>query len=734
MKQLIQNLKTGELKVEEVPPPLLKTSGVLVRNVYSLISAGTERSTVKMGQSSLLGKASRRPDLVGEVLHNIQREGMINTYHKVMNRLDTPKALGYSSAGVVIETSGDIEELKPGDRVACAGSDYASHAEVVFIPKNLCIPIPPEVSFREAAFTTLGAIAMQSIRQAEATVGDCVTVIGLGLVGLLTVQILKTSGCQVIGLDINPDTLELAKELGAEKTLLINDPKVEALVAGFTSGYGVDRVIITAATPSNQPVELAGRIVRDRGIIVVVGAVKMDIPRNLYYEKELTVKLSRSYGPGRYDTTYEEKGIDYPIGYIRWTEKRNMAAFLQLIAEKKINLEKMITQVFPIAQATRAYEIITGKTHENSLAILLDYHNGCPEPEKVESRVYLTKNVRSVIPAETPLKVGFIGAGNFAQNYLLPPLKGIKEVWLHGVTTARGINAHAVARKFDFVFCTSNSLEILQDPDIHCVFIATRHNLHANLVVQALEQNKHVFVEKPLALSEAELAAVITAYKNSSGELMVGFNRRFSPLVQKVKRFLHPLQNPLVIHYRVNAGFVPKTHWAQDPIEGGGRILGEVCHFVDLMQYLTDAEPLKVYAEAISSLNTSITDFDNVNITVKFNDGSLGVITYVALGDPGPGKERIEIFGDNATVIIDDFKMAALYDNRKTKKVWAKGKGHREEVEAFISALKAGNSAPIDFKSLVLTTITTFNIHESLNKRTPIYIHYPQSELELTCT
>jgi predicted dehydrogenase/threonine dehydrogenase-like Zn-dependent dehydrogenase len=660
MKQLIQNLRTGQLEVEEVPPPTLTAPGVLVRNVYSLISSGTERTTVSTGQSSLLGKARSRPDLVSQVLLNVKREGVVATYQKVMTRLNKPKPLGYSSAGVVVKTFGDTDEFKTGDRVACGGGDYACHAELIFVPRNLCVPVPVGVDFREAAFTTVGAIAMQGVRQAEVTVGDYVAVIGLGLVGILTIQILKSAGCRVIGLDINPNALALAEDFGADETIVISDPKLEETASNFTGAYGADRVIITAGTLSNQPVEIAGRIARDRATIVIVGATKLDIPRSPFYEKELTVKLSRSYGPGRYDATYEEKGVDYPIGYVRWTERRNMSAFLDLVAAKKINLEKMITQVFPIEEALKAYDIVMGKTEEKCLAILLEYKKPPTEAgeEVVAPRVDLAKHGPIFGDNGTNIGIGFIGAGHFAQNSLLPPLRGGNGTQLVGVATATGVSAKSVAKKFGFGFCTTDPAEILQDSDIQCVFIATRHNLHSHFAVQALQQQKHVFVEKPLALSEEELSAVIAAYQNSPGELMVGFNRRFSPLLRKAKEFFSPPQSPLVIQYRVNAGYLPKTHWAQDPIEGGGRILGEVCHFVDVMQYLTDAAPTRVYAEAIAGRSPTIINSDNVNITVTFSDGSLGTITYVALGDPAFGKERIEIFGGNAVATVDDFRVA----------------------------------------------------------------------------
>jgi predicted dehydrogenase len=571
----------------------------------------------------------------------------------------------------------------------------------------------------------MGAIAMQGVRQAEVAVGDSVAVVGLGLVGILTLQILKSAGCHVIGLDIDPSALAAAERFGADKTVLISDAQAEQAILKITGGYGVDSVIIAAGTSSNQPVELAGRIARDRAVIVVVGASRMDIPRSPYYEKELTVKLSRSYGPGRYDSTYEEKGVDYPIGYVRWSERRNMAAFLDLVAEKKVNLQAMITRVFPIEEAVKAYDIVMGKTEEKCLAVLLEYNNTVGEPGEaaLRTRLDVTKNGQVYRHEGTSIGVGFIGAGNFAQDSLLPPLRGNNGAQLIGVATATGVNGKAVAKKFGFKFCTTDSAEILEDPDIHCIFIATRHNLHAQFAAQGLQQKKHVFVEKPLALSENELSEVITAYRNSPAKLMVGYNRRFSQLLKEVKEFFRSRQSPLIIQYRVNAGYIPKTHWTQNPTEGGGRILGEVCHFVDAMQYLTDADPTRVYAEAISSDGSNCVNSDNVTITISFSDGSLGAITYVALGDTGLGKERIEIFGGNTSAVVDDFRVAEFYSNRRRiKKVKHTGKGHKEEVKEFIDALGAGRASPISFKSLVLTTTTTFGIHESLRKQMPVAV------------
>lgn len=718
MKQVIQDFKTGELKVEEVLPPALKQGGVLVRNVFSLISAGTERSTVSVGQSSLLGKARKRPDLVKQVLDNVKREGVLSTYQKVQNRLDTPKALGYSSAGVVIEVAQGIDEFQVGGRVACAGGGYACHAEVVFVPRNLCVSVPKSVDFDEAAFTTAGAVAMQGVRQANITVGDNVAVIGLGLIGLITVQILKASGCNVLGIDIDPHCANMAKGLGADSVAVRGVDDVARAAKALSGDYGVDAVIITAATKSNDPIELAGEILRDRGRAVIVGAVKVDIPRKPFYEKELEVTLSRSYGPGRYDSTYEEKGIDYPIGYVRWTEKRNMESFLKLVSDKKVNLKKIITHKFKIEDASKAYGMITGKTKSvDYLGVLIDYG----EPTRGPAKNVITVNRRTGTKPLSKIGVGFVGAGNFAQSSLLPHFKHLKDVDLKGVATATGINAQNVAKKFGFEFCTTDSHEIIANPEIDCVFIVTRHNLHAELIIEAITHRKSVFVEKPLALSEVELGKVIQAYCAHPVGLMVGFNRRFASLTRQVKDFFKDRKGPMVINYRVNAGFIPKTHWIQDPEEGGGRIVGEVCHFVDLIQYLTDSEPLKVYTESLGGK-----DADSVIITISLRDGSVGAISYLTNGDVSLPKERIEVFADNSVAVVDDFKSASLFRNgrqRKIRKI-GKSKGHKEEILAFINCLKNGEPSPIDFESIALTTLTTFRILDSKRRGVPVEVGY----------
>jgi predicted dehydrogenase/threonine dehydrogenase-like Zn-dependent dehydrogenase len=717
MKQVIQNFKTGELYVDEVPLPALSRGMVLVENQFSLISAGTERSTVKTAKANLLGKARQRPDLVAQVLQNIRREGLQATLEKVRTKLDSLKALGYSTAGFVAGSMDTDDRFKPGDRVACGGQDYASHAEIVSVPQHLVARIPDNVSFEEASFTTLGAIALQGVRQAEPQLGELVCVIGLGLLGQITCQLLKANGCRVLGIDMSARLAALARQLGADEALPRDHTDLKSIVQHFTNGYGFDSVIITAAAPSNDPIELSAEIARKKGRVIVVGAVKMDIPRDPhFYRKELELRMSCSYGPGRYDVQYEEQGQDYPYGYVRWTEQRNMQAFLQLIAEKKLDLGALITHRFDIDEAESAYDIVMGKVQEPHIGILLRY----PANEKK----FLTSiPVKSQVPG-VAARLGFIGAGSFAQNYLIPPAK----LWgasLVTVVTSKGITAKNVAAKFSFANASSNGADIIDDPRIDTVFIATQHDTHASYTLSALKAGKKVFVEKPLAKTEEELEEIRSFYDRHGGFLMVGFNRRFSPVAQALKKEFRDITDPLVINYRVNAGYIPKEHWTQQAETGGGRIIGEVCHFIDLLQFFTGSLPVRVFAECVGSENDRIKSDDNVLITIRFRNGSVGTITYVAEGDKALPKERVELFGGGKAGVIHDFRSGQLFQNNKEKRLKLEGKGHRQEVEAFLNAVKTGGESPIPFESMYYTTLASFKILDSLYSGLPQMLNLP---------
>ena len=716
MKQVIQDFKTGDLFVGNVPIPSISKGYVLVRNHFSLISAGTERNTVSTAKASLIGKARQRPDLVKQVIDTFKKQGFAETLKRVQTKLATLKELGYSSAGTVVASMDTKNLFKPGNRVACGGGGFASHSGFVAVPQNLVVKIPDSLPLEQAAFTTLGAIAMQGVRQASPNIGDYVCVIGLGLLGQITSQILRANGCNVFGIDTSSTMVEIARRLSCHRTLPRDNAQLEDELDSFTEGHGFDTVIITAAAKSNDPVDLSTRILRQKGVIVIVGAVLMNIQRDPYfYQKELELKISCSYGPGRYDHSYEEEGHDYPYGYVRWTENRNMAAIVKLMANKAITVEPLITQTFSIDDAEKAYDIVTGKTQEHHIAILLQY----PETEEQISKT----PKHHELSKQGSICMGFVGAGSFAQKYLIPYAKSGGN--LKTVATARGINAKNVADKFGFQRFTTNVQEILSDNDINAVFIATRHDTHADLAVSAIESGKNVFVEKPLTIDEQLLASIADASRRHSDlRLMVGFNRRFSPLAAYAKEVFKDLSEPLIINYRVNAGFLPLNHWTQTD-EGGGRILGEVCHFVDFLQYLTDSEPAKVFAECVSNTNSKTNNYDNVLITISFKNGSVGCITYVSCGGTLLSKEYIEIFGGNKSFIVKDFSEGVLYCDGKRKIVKTPGKGHKQEVEFFIKSIQEGLASPIHLDSLLYTTATTFRIIDSLQTGLPQVVTIP---------
>lgn len=707
MKQLVQRIKDGEMKVVDLPIPFLKTKGVLVQNYFSLISAGTERTTVETGKENLLVKAYKNPDVVRQVYQIIRRDGLISTVERILGNLNDYKTLGYSSSGIVLESSS--EKFKPGDRVACAGAGYANHAEVVFVPENLCVKLPENVSFEEGAFTTLGAIALQGIRLANPTLGENIAVIGLGLLGLITVQLLKANGCKVIGLDISDEALEFAKKIGADFVLKSSKSEKETII-NLTDGVGVDKVLITAGTESNEPIELSGLITRDKGKVVVVGAVKMDIPRGPFYNKEIEVVISKSYGPGRYDPRYEEMGIDYPIGYVRWTENRNMQAIVELLSEGKLDFKSLITHRFSIDDYQNAYDLILGKKQEFYRGILFEYS---------QEGIVKTKTVQfsTKTKAASNINLGFIGAGSFAQTSLLPHLKNL-DVNLLNVCTTDGLSSSNVARKFGFQKFTTSPEEILNDPDINVVFIATRHDSHAKYVKEALQAGKKVFVEKPLAISYDELKEIIDLQLDEKF-LLVGFNRRFARSVVDIKNFFP--SGPFNFLYRVNAGKLPLEHWTQWE-EQGGRIIGEVCHFVDTLSFICNSYPRQVFAQSISFKQGFMKEEDTISIILKFEDGSIGTIIYQANADPSIPKEYLEVSALQKSAILHNFEKVNFYSGGRVKSKNYFGKGHKEEVEAFINAIKNGTQSPITLESLYLTTLTTFAIIESLRTNKPVDI------------
>jgi predicted dehydrogenase/threonine dehydrogenase-like Zn-dependent dehydrogenase len=725
MKQVLQNLRDGETKVVDVPIPAVKPGMALVRTSASLVSAGTERMLVEFAGKSLVGKARSRPDLARQVVDKARREGLLTTLEAAFNRLDQPMPLGYSSAGEILRIGEGLDDLKVGQRVVCAGGGYAVHAEYVLVPRNLLAELPDHVDYESAAFSTLGAIALHGFRLSQSQLGERVAVIGLGLLGLLMVGIANAAGCQVLGVDLDPYRVDLAKAMDAEAVLR---DEAEEMALSFSQGRGCDTVLICADTTSSDPVELAGIIARDRAHVVATGAVGLEIPRKIYYEKELSFVNSRSYGPGRYDSTYEEKGKDYPIGYVRWTEGRNLEAFVDLLATNRLDVKSLITHRFPISQATQAYELITGKTGEPFLGVLLTYPD---EPNELD--IYESPVVEVISPEEpeellpVSCKLGVLGAGNFANAVLLPAVKRVQDVDLVAIASGAGLNAQHAAKKFGFQYVAKDEIEILDDPSINTVAILTRHHLHAAQVIDALEAGKNVFCEKPLAINKQELTKISEVFKETMGksgndeasptspQLMVGFNRRFAPLARKLFDFTSKRQEPLVAYYRVNAGFLPLDHWLHDPEQGGGRIIGEACHFVDFLTFLIGSPPTSVQAQSLPDLGRY--HQDNAVMTFAFPDGSLGTVSYLANGDKTFPKEWVEVFVGGRIAILDDFRSLELIDHGKRhveRSRLRQDKGHQAEWEAFSSALKSGGPPPIPYKHIFGVTTATFAAMKAL--------------------
>ncbi len=689
MKITIQNYKSGKVSLVEVPEPAAKAGGVLVRTVASLISPGTEKLMIEMGQKSLLGKARARPDLVRQAWAKARKEGFLSVYKEALNRLDEPIPLGYSAAGVVQDVGAGVTGFKPGDRVAVAGAGFASHAEVVWVPENLCVPIPQNVAFEAAAFAMLGAIALHGVRQAGLTLGETAVVIGLGLLGLLSVQLLAAQGCRVIGVDLDRRKGELAKTLGADLVLVPGEDEVEEAVANVTSGRGADAVVITAASKDSRPIQLAEAVARERARLVMVGVAELSLTRKAFWEKELSFTVSKAGGPGSLEPAYEAKGCDYPLSLVRWTEGRNLSAFLELVGRGQVRVEPLISHRFPLSQAIQAYDLIL-KNLEPYIGVVLQYSR---EGEAAAigaqpHKVYVRTTPPPSGSASPGRALGLIGGGLFTKNILLPVLKRNGGIALAGVATTTGATARHIADKFGFTYAATDYREILKDAAIDRVLITTRHNSHAALVVEALTAGKHVLVEKPLCLTAEEFGVIEAAY-DGSRLLMVGFNRRFAPLAQEVKARLTGRVTPLMMTYRVNAGFIPEDHWVHDLEVGGGRLLGEVCHFIDFLHYMTDSEATSVQATSISGECGKYRQDDNLAITLAFKDGSVGTILYTAKGPKSYSRERFEVFCEDSAAFIEDFRRGAVVQGGRTRKInkFSMDMGYRGELRFFTQAL-----------------------------------------------
>jgi predicted dehydrogenase/threonine dehydrogenase-like Zn-dependent dehydrogenase len=705
MKQLAQNIKKNSLTIEELPVPVCKSGGVLVKTVYSAISVGTEIMKLKNADLSYFQMAKKKPEQVKDVLNTLTQLGPVATYRKVMNKLDSMSPLGYSLVGEVIEVGKGVENLKAGDMVACGGAGYANHAEVNFIPKNLCAKVPDGVALRDASFSTIASVAMQGFRQTESAIGENVAVIGLGLLGQILIQIINANGCRAFGFDISQSKCNLAISNGAYFAQAATKTNFEEEIGSLTNGFGCDSIIITTGTQSNDPIILAGKIARNKAKIVDIGITKMDLPWDLYYHKELDFRFSCSYGPGRYDPVYEEGGVDYPIGHVRWTEQRNMMSIMQLLKDGKINFSKLITHEFNFNDAEKIFlDIKEGK--EDYLGVVLKYN------ETVDTTTRKINIATAKAPKPGKANIGVIGAGNYASTMLMPFLK--EEANLVGIATATGINAKDKAQKFGFKYATTDYKEMLSDNDIDTIVIATRHNQHARMVVDALDKSKNVYVEKPLAISVQELKAIAKSYITKEQLLMVGYNRRYATSVQYLKKQLKG-NIPYSIYYQVNAGFIPMDKWYQSP-EQGGRVIGEVCHFIDTIQYLLDADPVEIFAS--STAVGGMPEQDNTFITIKFSNGSSCVIAYLADGDKKYSKEKILITGYRTNIEFDNFKTVTVFKDGNTskKQFFMIDKGQQEEMKALAKAVKTG-TAPISFHSLLLNSYAAILAVQSIQTK-----------------
>ena len=707
MKQILQSLKDGSTTLEEVPVPRIGAGQLLIRTDISLVSAGTERMLVKFGKSGWISKARQQPDKVKMVLEKSRTDGVMATYDAVKSKLDQPLALGYCNVGHVVDAGSDTQGFKPGDRVISNGK----HAEYVAVPQNLCAQIPDNVGFEAASFTVLGAIGLQGIRLVQPTLGECVVVTGLGLIGLMTVQMLRAQGCRVLGVDFDESRLELARKFGAQTVNPSAGQDVLAAARAFSRGKGVDAVIITASTDSNEPVHQAAEMCRQRGRIVLVGVVGLQLSRADFYEKELSFQVSCSYGPGRYDATYEEGGQDYPIGFVRWTEQRNFEAVLDLMASGALSIEPLITHRFAINQAEAAMGLLTSS--ETSMGILLNYPKVQDPDAPIERSVVLTSP-----PCPKPSKgnVAFLGAGNYAGRVLIPAFKGAGAS-LASVVSSGGVSAVHFGKKFGFAEASTDSSAILANPNIDTVVIATRHNAHAAQVLAALQAGKHIFCEKPLCLTQEELDRIETEAKSRPEQhLMIGFNRRFSPHVVQIKSLLKTVDAPKTFIMTVNAGDIPADHWTQDSEVGGGRIIGEACHFIDLLRHLAGVPIVAHRAVALGAHAAVAIRDDKAVITLEFADGSVGVINYLANGHKALPKERLEVFAAGQVLQLDNFLRlrAHGWDGFKPTRLWRQDKGQLACTKAFMNAVKEGAAAPIPQAEVFEVSRVTIDAAHSL--------------------
>ena len=707
MKQVIQSARTGKLALKDVPAPKVKAGHLLVQTRASLISAGTDRLMTEFARKSMLGKAKARPDLVKKVFDKLRRDGISETWTSVMARLDEPLPLGYSAAGSVVAVGAGLEgTFRVGERVAIAGAGLANHAEMNVVPKNLAVPIPQSVTDEDACFATLGAIAMHAVRNIGATLGDRVAVLGLGLVGQLACQLLTLSGVRVVALDMDVTRIDLARQLGAELSTEIDDTTIKK-VLGWSEDKGVDAVLIAAATESNEPFATAAAIARDRARVVMVGKTGTEFSYRDFMQKELNVIVSRSYGPGRYDDDFETRGMTYPEGYVRWTETANLAECARLMSttlQHRLNIASLISHRFSFERAEDAYGLVTGS--EPHLGVVLTYEDEAAQPQAQRFTEPTVQNT------DGKCVLGIIGAGNFARAQILPALKGMKNTILHTLVSERGASAEHSQDSFGFSHASTNEDDIFSNPAINAVLVATRHNNHADLTVRSLQAHKPVLVEKPLALNREGLNAVAAARNDSRGFFQIGFNRRYAPMSVAMRDFLGNHEGTKFILMRINTGALPADHWIHDTEQGGGRILGEACHFIDLARFLIGAPIDSVQANAPRG---GAVPCEDATITLRFTDGSLATIAYTSHGDSVYSKERIEAYAGGAVMVIDDFQKSTLAENGQVKNGnAAAGKGIALGLQAFVDAVLSGGPVPVDEAELIETSTATLAVLESL--------------------
>jgi len=706
MKQLL--IKKGKVYGEKVPAPTISENTVLVQVYYSCISAGTEVSDIASSGESLITKALRQPDKIVKVMDKVKKEGLVGTIQKVQEKLERDIRIGYSASGVVVEVGASIEDIKIGDRVACAGAGIANHAEYIEVPENLIVRLPEAVGYDLASTVALGAIAIQGVRRAGPKLGDYVAVIGLGILGQITVQLLKTNGCRVMGIDLDERRIQKALELGMDKGANPKNEDVVKMATAFSDGFGIDTVIITAATNSKEPLSQAFQMCRKKGKVVLVGVVGMEINREDMYKKELDFLISTSYGPGRYDEDYEKKGFAYPYAYVRWTETRNMQEYLKLIADKKINIRPLLEKEYRFEEASAAYEELS-TTEEKPLIVLLKYNHDKEEGISIESEIRfkpMKKNGR--------INIAVIGAGAFATGMHLPNLMKLKHYYnLHAIMSKTGSEAKSCARKFGAKYATTDYMKIIEDENVDAVIVTTRHNLHAKIAIEALQGGKAVFSEKPMALDRDELDKLTKVIKETEKPFMVGFNRRFSKYAREVKRHILKRTNPMIINYQMNAGFIPNEHWVHTE-EGGGRIIGEACHIFDLFNYFTEGEVESISVNKISSATGYFNAQDNAVITLKYRDGSICTLTYTALGNNRYPKEFCQVYFDGKIIVVNDYKRLEGYGAGINRlKLAGRSKGHYEELVEFCKYLKGEVEAPIPLSQMIQATEISFRVTET---------------------